>query len=463
MMDISRQNQQKAFKLAVLGVILIFCVIIILYINIYRGVEIVYTHLFYLPIIFSGIWYHRKALIIAAFLGGMHIYAGYAHSGTLNSSAFIRAAMFLVVAYVVGHISEKKDMFYENLKMSTYQNNLVLQAVGEGIFSVDLDGRVLFANSAAIKLILCRSEEISAGEINLTGCLKPLGETEEGQECPVQQTLMEGLSCNTTRGTFLDRTGISIPVEYNCTPIREHNLVIGAVVVIKDITGRIKVENEMARLDRLNLIGKMAASLAHEVRNPMTTVRGFLQMFMNKDENVKRDYIDLMIEEMDRANSIITEFLSLGKNRIVNPRVQSLTAIVQAISHLIVADAVSGGKQIKIELGEVPELLLDDNEIRQLILNLVNNGLEATSIGGEVTISTGMEDEDIVLAVKDNGSGIEPGVLDRMGTPFFTTKETGTGLGLAVCYSIAARHNAVITVNTSPSGTTFFVKFQQNK
>jgi signal transduction histidine kinase len=112
-----------------------------------------------------------------------------------------------------------------------------------------------------------------------------------------------------------------------------------------------------------------------------------------------------------------------------------------------------------MEIGDIPDILLDEKEIRQLILNLVRNGLEAMLAGGRITIKTFKEGESVVLAVQDEGKEIERNVLEKMGTPFYTTKDSGTGLGLAVCYSIAARHNAAIRVETGLSGTTFFVVF----
>lgn len=229
-----------------------------------------------------------------------------------------------------------------------------------------------------------------------------------------------------------------------------------------DITDRKQTEKEIAHLDRLHLIGEMAAGIGHEIRNPMTTVRGFLQMLENKDECAKyKEYYALMIEELDRANSIISEFLSLAKNKAVNLKAQNLNSIIEALSPLIIADAMVHDKFVKVELGNIPDILQDEKEIRQLILNLVRNGLEAMSPGGNLTIRTLTDDEDVVLSVQDQGKGIDPEVLEKIGTPFFTTKEQGTGLGLAVCYSIAARHNATIKVETGSMGTTFLVGFRK--
>ncbi|MHB8072543.1 ATP-binding protein [Desulfosporosinus fructosivorans] len=235
----------------------------------------------------------------------------------------------------------------------------------------------------------------------------------------------------------------------------------GLSVYYHNISERRMFEKEMARLERLNLVGQMAAGIGHEIRNPMTTVRGFLQLLGAKEEfQQSKDYFQLMIEELDRANSIITEFLSLAKNKAVDLKPLSLNCMIGNLLPLLQADALVSDKDIIMELQDTVVLLLDEKEIRQLILNLVRNGLEAMSVGGKLTIRTFMAGTEAVLAVGDEGCGINTENLDKIGTPFFTTKENGTGLGLATCFSISVRHNAEIQIDTGPSGTTIFVRFK---
>ncbi|WP_049684009.1 PAS domain S-box protein [Peribacillus loiseleuriae] len=233
--------------------------------------------------------------------------------------------------------------------------------------------------------------------------------------------------------------------------------------VITDITESVRLENEMARLDRLNLIGVMAAGIAHEIRNPMTTVRGFLELSKDDPEHLSIKYIDLMLAELNRANSIITEYLNLAKNKVSYKTPQLLNPIIEALYPLIQAEALRTGKTILLQLNECPELFLDEKEISQLILNLSLNGLDAMESGGILIIKTYMEDQEVVLEVHDEGCGIKTELLQEIGTPFFTTKDTGTGLGLAICYSIANRHNAVIDLKTSEQGTAFFIRFNQQE
>lgn len=228
---------------------------------------------------------------------------------------------------------------------------------------------------------------------------------------------------------------------------------------ITDITERVRLETEVARLDRLYLVGEMAAGIAHEIRNPMTTVRGFLELSKSDPEHLAVKYVDLMLSELDRANSIITEFLNLAKNKVSDQKQQSLNPIIEGLYPLIQAEALMNDKFVSLELSEVPELYLDEKEISQLVLNIALNGLEAMKSGGKLTLKTYPENNAAVLEIKDEGTGIKPELLEAIGTPFFTTKDTGTGLGLAICYSVAERHRAIIDLNTSEKGTTFFIRF----
>ncbi len=228
-----------------------------------------------------------------------------------------------------------------------------------------------------------------------------------------------------------------------------------------DRTAMHHLERNIARLDRLNLIGEIAASIGHEIRNPLTTVRGFLQLFQSRPEYGRdREHVDVMIGELDRTNAIITEFLSLAKNRLINLKARDLNKILEGLYPLIDATAVLEGKEVILKLDSpLPKVLVDESEIRQLVLNLARNAIEAMPSGGRLILGTRVEGEGVIVTVQDTGGGIPQEILERLGMPFLTTKERGTGLGLAVCYRIAQRHYANIEVETGGAGTTFSVKF----
>lgn len=248
-------------------------------------------------------------------------------------------------------------------------------------------------------------------------------------------------------------------IEQKCIPFYDNTHQITAIEgIIRDITARKRLERMSAVYDRMNMVGSMAAAVAHEIRNPLTTVRGYLQVLSRKEKfQTEKDKFNLMVEEIDRANSIIREYLSLSREKVVNLKKCSLNDIIEALFPLIQADANSAKVFIQLDLSVIPELPLDENAIRQLLLNLVRNGIEAMASGGKLQISTYLENNNVVLSVSDQGPGIPSHILENLGTPFLTSKETGTGLGLPICYQIVRKHNATIKVNTSHAGTIFFV------
>lgn len=275
-----------------------------------------------------------------------------------------------------------------------------------------------------------------------------------------QREIVSDRRITNQRNTFRTKNGVSREGVFSTQKIVLNDEPC-VLMVTMDITDQVRNEKELLRLDRLNLIGQMAAGIGHEVRNPMTTVRGFLQMLGKKPKFAdEKEYFDLMISELDRANTLITDFLSLARDTPVELEPFNLSQIVEDIFPLLQADAFNVGKNIEIEKHPTPDVNVNKNEIHQLILNLGHNGLDATQKGGCVTVKTFVDTEDVILAVKDEGGGIDPNILDKLGTPFVTTKAEGTGLGLATCYSIAERHNARIEVNTSSEGTTFSVRFK---
>ena len=341
------------------------------------------------------------------------------------------------------------ENLYRKLFNSVHDAIYVMEITPEG-----MPGKIIEANEAACRKLGYTRDEL----LQLTSAdIVPLefrGDVREKVELLYAQNHV------LTESAYITKEGMTIPVE-----VTTHLFYLDsspcAVAIARDIAERKRVEKEIARLDRLSLIGAMAAGIGHEIRNPLTTVRGFLQVLNNKDEYAKhKNYFDLMIQELDRANSIITEFLSLAKNKAVDLRPGNLNSIISILLPLLEAGAILYNKTVKTELEDISDIPLDEKEIRQLVLNLVRNGLDAMPPGGTLTITTACLDNEIVLSVKDQGKGIPLDLTEKIGTPFFTTKEYGVGLGLAVCYSIAARHNATVHFESDSSGTTFFVHFK---
>ncbi len=228
----------------------------------------------------------------------------------------------------------------------------------------------------------------------------------------------------------------------------------------KEYSEKAKVNEKLYKLDRLNLVGETAASICHEVRNPMTTVRGYLQLLESKARFAQdRDALLLMIAELDRANAIITDFLSLAKNKRVDLQPGNLKKVLLAIRPMLEINALRGGHTLEVDPKDTPDILMDEGEIRQLVFNLAQNGLEAMAEPGRIIVKTEVRDDNVLLSITDTGKGIPPEIIDKLGTPFFTTKDNGSGLGLSVSFRIAERHGASINFASSPDGTTVNVLF----
>lgn len=234
--------------------------------------------------------------------------------------------------------------------------------------------------------------------------------------------------------------------------------------IFRDVTIRKKMELKQMtiKLEKLNIVGQMAVSIAHEIRNPLTTVCGYLQFLKNKKEECAKygEQFTLMSEELDKANSIISEYLLLAHDKRTELKYNNLNKLIQKLYPLLQASTGTANIHVKLELTDIPNIYIDETEIRQLLINLVRNGIEAMRAGGNITIRTYLEKDKVVLVIADQGPGLPTDVLENMGTPFLTTKADGTGLGLPICYQIANRHSAVIEATSSDDmGTSFLVKF----
>lgn len=337
------------------------------------------------------------------------------------------------------------------LRESEQRHRATLKALPDMLFRVDVDGCLLdyripdryWPSFNEVKGPYCLIDEILP--VPLAGQAKEMiiltlatGETRVTEYCG----LVNGRDC------FLQIRTAAINKKE-------------ALVIIQNQTELYRARRECQRLERLNLVGAMAAGIGHEVRNPLTTVRGYLQFLSGKEKfRDCTEMFDLMIGELDRTNAIISEFLALSKNKAVRLEPRNLNTIIGAIYPLLAVDALEANKNISLELQEdIPPLNLDEGEIRQLIINFVRNGLEATGDKGQVRIITKSRRRSVLLIVQDNGGGIPTSIIEQIGTPFVSTKDHGTGLGLSVCYSIAARHRATIDFQTSEQGTAFTVCF----
>ncbi|HZK43124.1 MAG TPA: PAS domain S-box protein [Syntrophomonadaceae bacterium] len=218
---------------------------------------------------------------------------------------------------------------------------------------------------------------------------------------------------------------------------------------IAQITRKAVQDEKSKLLSKFTIIGEMANSIAHEVRNPMTTVRGLAQL-LKEEDNTNESYFELMIDEIDRANITITEFLKLATNRLTRKEVVHLESVFDVVINLMYAEASSRGINIVSEylLKEDVYLYIDKEQIKQALINILQNALEASHMGDTILIKISQEDENVVIEFKDEGTGVEAEYINNIMEPFFTTKDENAGLGLSVSYKIIRDHGGDMIISS---------------
>jgi signal transduction histidine kinase len=222
---------------------------------------------------------------------------------------------------------------------------------------------------------------------------------------------------------------------------------------------RIELEETLRRQDRLAALGKVVAGVAHEIRNPLNSIR--LQLELHKRRSQKgiasTAEVDAAMEQVDRLNTILVQLLSFGKPDLSARTEQELLPVVQRSATLVQDRACA--KNVDLRVGADPvKANVDSLQIEQVVTNLLLNAIEAAPVGGQVTVALAKHGSEVDIEVKDNGPGIPDSVREHVFDAFFTTRSEGTGLGLSVSREIVSAHGGSIAFTTSPEGTTFLVR-----
>ena len=213
------------------------------------------------------------------------------------------------------------------------------------------------------------------------------------------------------------------------------------------------MKREMQRAEKLNTLGELAASIAHEVRNPLTVVKGFLQLMKSqeKQKNDNYQYLGLVLSELARAEAIINDYLNFAKPQFEKIERLQLSSTMTDVVALLHPLAIKQGVDLESDLQEEVYLHTDRSQIKQALVNIIKNAIEATDHGGRIHVSLKSDGQDVRIAVKDNGKGMTKEQLSRIGTLFYTTKDKGTGLGTMVSLRIIEAMEGKITY-TSEEG-----------
>jgi len=238
-----------------------------------------------------------------------------------------------------------------------------------------------------------------------------------------------------------------------------HGLFLGMHVLMKDLGNFAVLEQKMQKTDKLATMGKVAAGVAHEIRNPLTTIKGFLQMFERRftDEGRADElaYTEVMLSDLGRVETLITDLLFLSKPQRVEKYVCSLHTTLEDIRRSVAPEAAKRGVEVQLIVHHLPNLLADGRLLKQAIYNIVQNALEAMEGGGTLGIHACTMAGYVQIDVSDTGPGIPYYLMDKIYDAFFTTKEKGAGLGLPICQRILADHGGEIRISSKGFGTTF--------
>ncbi|SFE51208.1 two-component system, sporulation sensor kinase B [Bacillus sp. OV194] len=196
------------------------------------------------------------------------------------------------------------------------------------------------------------------------------------------------------------------------------------------------MKQEIEKAEKLNTMGELAASIAHEVRNPLTVVKGFLQLMQQDDKDNNHPYIPLVLSELGRAEVIISDYLNFAKPEFKKLEDFSLSQVLSDVVMLLNALALKQGVELKSDLKPSLFLFTDRNQLKQAFVNIIKNAIEATPSGGTVTVSLALSGNQALITVADTGKGMTEEQLSRIGTLFYTTKDKGTGLGTTVSVRI---------------------------
>jgi two-component system, sporulation sensor kinase E len=280
----------------------------------------------------------------------------------------------------------------------------------------------------------------------------------------MQRTILDGA---VTRNHAVSWTNNDIRYELlmDSNALRdEEGTLVGAYLIFKDVTNLRSLEEQVKRSDRLAMIGQIAAGTAHEIRNPLTSIRGFLQMFhktfsdrgMEKEQN----YTEIMLNEIDRINELVNEFLLLSKPKNIKLEELQVSHVLREVLPIINNEAILHNVSVQYQSAyRLPGVIADRELMKQVLINLCKNGIEAMPEGGRLDIIERFDQTEkmIHIDIRDTGPGIPSFLIDKIFDPFFTTKDKGTGLGLSVCQRIVHELGGTIRVSAKGFGTTFTV------
>ncbi len=367
---------------------------------------------------------------------------------------------------ICSHISsaiENAQLYEEILEMKNY-NESIINSISSGVITTDLNGIIKTINNSAEFILGITAENVFGQNVDV------LFKTSKDKRFKLNEFIKSGENILNYELTLERNTKETIIVAVSISILNDiGNNIIGAVIVIDDFTEKKLLEHQIRRSDQLAALGELSAGLAHEIKNPLTSIRGFTQLLPLKIDNpeFREKYINLMTKEVDRLNGIVERLLSFARPQATGRELCDLNEVVKSTLSLMNYQINKSNVHVTSRLMDMPLVMGDSRSLEQVFINLILNAIQAMPDGGKLMIRSNMiirktiENiyvEYAMITLEDSGIGIPDENIRKLFNPFFTTKDTGTGLGLSITHRIIQEHNGLLEVESKiGKGTKFAI------
>jgi two-component system sensor histidine kinase PilS (NtrC family) len=399
-------------------------------------------------------------------------------------SLILYMATFYIVAFLSSILSEelkkkKRELIQKQAdynQLETFNRNII-QSLDSGLLTIDLSGKIIFLNRTAEKILNRNEEELKNGSIyNLFPKISEVIDE-------VKKKASDPLSDYERYQTLLTNyDGRNIYLGFSISPLIDPDgSLIGHTLIFQDITKFKEMEEQMKRFDKMAAIGLLAAGMAHEIRNPLASLSGSIQMLKSELplDHHQQKLMEIILRESERLNALITDFLLFAQPPQTNKRSWEIRKVIEETIDLFI-HSPSFHEGIRIHRPSTREniqVMIDPDQMKQVFWNLLTNAAQAMSNGGEIRVHLGKQNgiswktglsfpmqkkgkEWVKISITDSGNGISGQEKEKIFEPFFTTKENGTGLGLSIVHKIIENHNGAIQVDSElGKGSTFTIFF----
>lgn len=319
------------------------------------------------------------------------------------------------------------------------------------------EDKIIFANQAANELF---SNDVQASLDGLSIALFIRPEDLTLLHENIRQNMYKDPDHPITSMSIIPENGNPKPVEIAVSTLYDDLQTPLVQLTLRDISSRKAAERSMMQSEKLSVIGKLSAGILHEVRNPLTSIKGFLQL-LQKEPVLNKEYVNIIMGEVEQIERIANELLYFTRPNAERFVTQDLLTIAKETLFLFETQAAKKNVKLEVQTNGGPHQINGDKtQLKQVFVNLIKNAIEANSENGKVTVVLSRAGRQEQVFIKDRGHGIPKDILGKLGKSFFTTKESGTGLGLMITYTIIRNHNGKIQVESKENdGTCFTLTF----